>query len=139
MENIEDNECECGTTYYPGDAFMCYNCEKLLCGQCFMIQENPYESGCVCFDCVIAKLKESVKERTILNEFKYFTTMIKEFNRKAKIIGERNKEIKELKEENEQLKKENEKLKKEIKYQPGGEGFKEAKEHFESLIRKNVK
>lgn len=47
------------------------------------------------------------------------------------------KMVEDLEKENKELIKENEKLKLEIKYRPNGEGYKEAEEHFNSLINKN--
>jgi hypothetical protein len=45
----------------------------------------------------------------------------------------RYREVKKLNKENDEMRKKIEELELQIKYQPGGEGYLEAKEHFESL------
>lgn len=134
MSDLEDDSsidmtrCGCGNKYNVADGILCYSCEDILCGECFMLQENPYQSSCICYDCVIDELRNKVSADTILNEFILYKSKLKTIKKLNKVIEDLIVKIKELG-------KENEKLKLEILYRPNGQGYKQAEEHFKNTLK----
>lgn len=120
--------CEgCSVRYDEDEEYECYNCNKLICGECFKIQENEFVKDCICFDCVIGILKKELHDETVLWRFETYWKLLKDYNnlRKEHVL---------LLKKHEKMKKEHEMMRKELLYRPGGEGFNYANTNFEFLI-----
>lgn len=126
----------------------CDMCDKLICGQClksdprnhiFTSSDPNFVFGegmidhCygVCIDCLNKHTDVASEDGININNEYYFETIsLDNINTYTKLnysyINKKEAEIAELKQENEQLKLE-------LKYRPGGEGAREAQNHFENL------
>lgn len=123
-DNVKMVECyHCKKKYeedYPYDYNMCSMCGNIWCVECptLLDFESGYSWAGVCIYCSIKHIKQYYREDWLLEGCDKYKKVVRECKR---------------------LKRMNRKLKLEIKYRPNGEGYKEAEEHFNSLIKKNVK
>lgn len=116
------NGCGCKHNWSKSDnKSKCHDCKRMYC--CDKLQECLVCGRDKCMLCNVFSYLGTNDNDCICKE-----CIIRVMNGRCKMLLDKVEGYKEIK-------RENERLKEEIRYRPGGEGYKEVKEHFESCVR----